>query len=193
MLQEETEVQTKPTSVHSVHFNSMITLTITSFLLAVLYTGIATWRKKQLPESISALVYELPRQWQWVWIVWMWAVSFTACIPLIDVLGEGLDVLGFITIAALVWCGGMPIYMKDSEHEHTVIAIGAGIASQACVLFICPWWLFAWLLYGWMCLDAFIIVNACEQKRWYEEKGVLVAECICALTLYGSIVTQLLT
>jgi hypothetical protein len=81
----------------------MIYLTIASILLVISFLEVATWRRK-LPERISALVYALPKRWRWVWIVWMWVVAITTCIPLISVLGDGLDVLGFVTLACLVWC-----------------------------------------------------------------------------------------
>lgn len=35
------------------------------------------WRRMPGPDSISAMVYELPRGWQWLWIVWMWVVSLS--------------------------------------------------------------------------------------------------------------------
>ena len=59
---------------------------ILSLLMVALGIGAATWKLGELPESISALVYVLPRQggWRWLWSGWLWAVSLTVGIPLHD-------------------------------------------------------------------------------------------------------------
>ena len=47
----------------------MTWLVVTSILLSVLGIGLATWQRKTLPDSVSALVYDLPKGRQWVWTV----------------------------------------------------------------------------------------------------------------------------
>ena len=49
----------------------MTTLVIISVLLSVLGIGLATWNNKELPESMSALVYDLPKRQQWLWTLWI--------------------------------------------------------------------------------------------------------------------------
>lgn len=45
----------------------MITLILVAILLAVLYVGIAIWVTKEIPESVSAMVYVLPDGgWRWL-------------------------------------------------------------------------------------------------------------------------------
>lgn len=177
----------------------MMYMVIISVLLSVAYTGAVIWKRKKLPESISALVYSLPNKWQWTWIVWMWVVAITTCIPLISVLGDGLDVLGFVTLACLVWCGGMPISNKDVTLPHCVAGIGAGIVSQVCVAVICPWWLLAWIVMAGIIgvvaffKSAFALINDSEEVPVIlDGKGVLLAEIICYVTMIGSNITCLI-
>ena len=43
-----------------------------SISLVVLYVGTTIWIKKELPDSISAMVYDLPEGgWRWLWTVWL--------------------------------------------------------------------------------------------------------------------------
>ena len=187
----------------------MTYLVLVSILLAVLYVGTAIWRRWRdtdvsasfserlntaLPDSISALVYELPRPWQWLWILWIWSVSLLACIPLISAMPDDWRILAFATLACLMLCGAMPV--SDSHvnrRAHNVFGILGGILSQVCVLPIGPWWLLAWLL--------FAAVYACDAlpsqngrmypSRWYDGKGVLLAEMICTVTVCGSLLVRL--
>lgn len=187
----------------------MTYLVLASILLAVLFVGTVIWRRWRdtdasasfsgrlntaLPDSISALVYELPRPWQWLWIVWIWSVSLLACIPLIEVLPDDVKVLGFATIVCLMLCGAMPI--SDSHvnrRAHNVFGILGGILSQACVLLQCPLYLLAWLLFAAVCAcDALPSQNGrIYPSRWYDGKGVLLAEMICAVTVFGSLLVRL--
>lgn len=78
-----------------------------SILLVALYVGAATWKERELPESISAMVYLLPEGgWRWLWSVWLWIVSLLATIPVISILDtRNMAYLGFFTLACLVFVG----------------------------------------------------------------------------------------
>lgn len=187
----------------------MTYLVLASILLTVLYVGTAIWRRWRdtdasasfserlnaaLPDSISALVYELPRPWQWLWIVWIWSVSLLACIPLTGAMPDDWSILAFATLACLMLCGAMPI--SDSHvnrRTHNVFGILGGILSQACVLRISPWWLLAWLafvaVYGYDLLPS--QSGRIYPSRWYDGKGVLLAEMICAATVFGSLLVRI--
>jgi hypothetical protein len=91
-------------------------------------------------------------------------------------------------------CGAMPI--SDSHvnrRAHNVFGILGGILSQVCVLLQCPLYLLAWLL--------FAAVYACDAlpsqngriypSRWYDGKGVFLAEMICAVTVFGSLLVRI--
>ncbi len=172
----------------------MVTMLTISILLAALYVGAATWNRKELPDSVSAMVYDLPRSGQWLWIMWMWAVSLLTCIPLIDALPDGARVLGFATFASLMLCGAMPISDSTTNRRaHNAFGILGGVFSQACVAVISPWWLTAWLLfvaiYGYDLLPS--QNGRIYPSRWYDDKGIFLAEMICAVAVFGSLLTRL--
>lgn len=173
-------------------------LTITSLLLTASFVGVVSWRAKKLPESISALVYALPEKWQWTWIAWMLAVSFTTMIPVIEVLSlKGAEVLGFVTLACLVFVSVMPL--TQEKEMHYPLAVIAGIVSQMCVAMICPWWLLAWIVMAGIIgvvaffKSAFALINDSEEVPVIlDGKGVLLAEIICYVTMIGSNITCLI-
>lgn len=187
----------------------MTYLVLASILLTVLFVGTVVWRRwrdtdvsenfserlnEALPDSISAMVYELPRGWQWLWIVWMWAVSLLTCIPLIEVLPDDVKVLGFATLAYLMLCGAMPISDKAvSRRAHNVFGILGGVLSQVCVAILTPCWLLAWIafvaVYGYDLLPS--QNGRIYPSRWYDGKGVFLAEMICAVTACGSLLARL--
>lgn len=189
----------------------MTYLVLASILLTALFVGAVIWRRwcntdasasfserlnTALPDSISALVYELPRPWQWLWIVWMWVVSLLACIPLIEVLPDDVKVLGFATIVCLMLCGAMPI--SDSHvnrRAHNVFGILGGVLSQVCVAILTPCWLLAWIafvaVYGYDLLPS--QNGRIYPSRWYDGKGVFLAEMICAVTVFGSLLVRLVS
>lgn len=155
-------------------------------------------RTRKLPESISALVYALPKKWQWVWIVWMLAVSFTTMIPVIEVLSlKDAEVLGFVTLTSLVFVSVMPL--TQEKKMHCPLAVIAGIASQMCVVLICPWWLLLWIVMAGIIgvvaffKSAFALINDSEEVPVIlDGKGVLLAEGICYVTMIGSVLTKLI-
>ena len=171
----------------------MIYLIIASVLLVVSYVGITIWGLKGLPDSISAMVYVLPRQGQWVWIVWMWVASLCVCIPLIGVMPDTLRFMGFITLACLMLCGAMPISSSTTNKKwHDWLGIAGGILSQVCVAFISPWWLTAWMLWPFLMGSTIIQPEGGDMRRLFKGKGVFVAEMICFLVLTGALVEYFL-
>jgi hypothetical protein len=185
----------------------MTYLVLASILLAVLYVGAAIWRRWRdadastsfserlntaLPDSISALVYELPRPWQWLWIVWIWSVSLLACIPLIEVMSGGLEGLAFLTLASLFFCGAMPLVKDEKNVAHYIFGASAGVLSQVCVAILTPCWLLAWTaLVAVYAYDLLPSQNGrIYPSRWYDGKGVFLAEMICSITVYGSLLVR---
>ena len=168
-------------------------MTIASVLLTVLFAGTVAWRRRGLPESISAMVYDLPRPWQWLWTVWIWAVSLTACIPLIEAVPDGARPLGFLTLTCLMFVGAMPLLDVSNRFWHYALAIVAGVVSQVCVVTVSPWWMLAWLLFAAIyARDALPSQNGRNYpSRWYDGKGVLLAEMISATTVFGSLLVRI--
>lgn len=164
----------------------MTLLLIISILFVAAYLVVAIWRMKALPDSISALVYALPSKWQWVWTLWLWAVSLLMCIPLIDVLPETWKFLGFLTLACLGFVGAMPIIYKEHKKAHDILGVLAGILSQVCVFIISPWWLLVWFLWPFLMGSTIVQPEGGDMRELFKGKGVFVAEVICMITLAGA-------
>ena len=167
----------------------MMCLLITAILLVVLYAGITIWGLKGLPDSISAMVYVLPRQGQWLWIVWMWVVSLCVCIPMIGALPDAWKILGFVTLGCLCFCGVMPISSSTTNKKwHDALGIAGGILSQVCVAIISPWWLSVWVLWPFLMGSTVIQPVDGDMRKLFKGKGVFVAEVICLLTAAGALI-----
>ena len=167
----------------------MIASLIASFLLVVLYCGAAVWKARRLPESISAIVFDLSGRWRWTWGAWLWAVTFLVGIPTVDILAkEGAEGAAFAMMASLVFTGCIPLFDKDNRRAHYILAVCGGVMSQVCTLLICPQWLWMWLL--------MVVIPMADRMWWHQSvpvwmwrKGVLFAEAICYSTLTGADLT----
>ena len=141
-----------------------------SLLMAVLYVGAAIIIKKELPVSISSMVYILPKGgWRWLWTVWIWLTGLLLIVPLMDALPDDWKFLAFLTIGCLMFCGAMPIFIEENHKWHNIFGIAAGVLSQGCVAIINPWYLVLWIL----------ILSA----LWMKNKTTFISEVICFLTL----------
>ena len=166
----------------------MATSVLISVLLSALGVGLATWKKRELPDSLSALVYDLPTKQQWLWTLWMWAMAVTVGIPLIDCMdGSMFQFLAFMTMVSMVFCGAIPIVKNERNTVHYGLAIVAGVSSQLCVVIIEPLWLLVLPV-----VLAFVAVAALVQKPWAEwlwqrinGKGIMLSEAVCAMSLFG--------
>lgn len=171
----------------------MTTLVIISMLLAVTGVGVAIYKNKELPESMSALVYSLKKRHRWLWSVWVWSMAFTAGIPMIDALGGTwwLGLTGFVTTGCLGVVGAMPLIAGKANLPHYLLAILGGILSQICVILINPLALHVWLLF------LVLIDLSLTDKEWsrklrkpIEGKGTLIVEAFCALAVYAALLSN---
>ena len=163
----------------------MICLLIISILLVTSFVGVAIWRAKALPESISSLVYVFKHKW--LWTVWLWAVSFLTCMPAITALGRiGMGFLGFGTLACLLFCGAMPLFLKDNTTAHWVSGTAGCVLSQLSVWFIGYDWLSAWMLFVFLMLSVYVQPEG-SLGRAMKGRGVLVAECVCYISYEGAL------
>ena len=161
---------------------------IASVLLAVSFVGIAIWRKRVMPESISSLVYVF--RWKWMWTVWLTIVGILTCAPAIEVLDRiGMGFLGFATLACLAFCAAMPIFVEEQKQWHDILGISSGVLSQLCVLMISPWWLLSWLLLVFLAIHVYMNPDG-KVAKVVSHKGVFIAECICYVSLEGSLVSE---
>lgn len=173
----------------------MITLFIIAILLMVLYIGITIWKKKELPKSISHMVYDLPKGgWRWLWTIWLWSVVICVAPSLIEALsGSSFQFVGFLTIASLLFIGAMPLFDTDHLKWHNALAITGGIGSQICTILICPWWMLLWVIMIVFMGGAFCAFN--DNKgcyRFIDGKGIFITEILCSTTVIAAIITHFL-
>lgn len=167
----------------------MMTGLIVAILMAVLYVGAAIKVRGELPASLSALVYVLPEGgWRWLWTVWIWLTGLLIVGPLLEVLPECWEFLGALMVASLMFCGAMPLFVRELNRWHNGLGVAVGVLSQLCVLIVSPWWLMVWLL---MAAVAIGLIAFPHQCRWTDGKGVMIAEMVCTVTVCGSLLVRL--
>lgn len=169
----------------------MIYSLLISCLLVILYVGVTIWRHKQLPESISSLVYNLPKPWQWVWIVWMWAVTFTMAPAFIEAMPDNFRFLAFLTIACLLFVGAMPLVKNERNTFHNILGIAAGVFSQVCVAIMYLDWIAFWGFFLFLAGSSYIQPEG-WMGRTVDGKNVLLSELCCFITVIGAILIILL-
>ena len=165
----------------------MTALAIISAAIALAFVLTAIARIHEVPDSISALVYTC--RWRWSWTMWLWAVALTLAAPLIESLHERHAYAGFLTAASLLMVGAMPLSGTDSRTVHNAVGVLAGVLSQLCVLLLSPLWLLWWSLMA----AAFVAWHDDTRIPMLAGKAVFLAEAVCALSLYGSLLTVVFT
>jgi len=165
----------------------MMTMLILSSVLAVLYTGTAIWRKNRLPDSVSAMVYDLPKAGQYLWTVWIWAVTLLLCPKLFEIVPENFEVLAHCFATSMMFIGAMPLVKGEQNKAHNVLGITAGIFSQICVFVIDPDWLSSWMLFVFLVGSIYV-----QPQGWLGKamkgKTIFVAEAVCWLSVMGSLI-----
>ena len=165
----------------------MMTMLIISAILAVLYTGTAIWRNRCLPDSISAMVYDLPKSGKYLWTVWLWTVTELICPPLFETIPEDYGVLAHCFVTCMMFTGAMPLVKGEKNKAHNALGITAGIFSQICVAIIDAQWLGLWALFVFIMGSVFVQPEG-ELGKAVKGKGVFVAEAVCWLSVMGSLI-----
>jgi hypothetical protein len=153
----------------------MTTLTIISIILALSGIALYAYANRELPESISDMVYDIEKPW--VWTLWVVLMAFTAMIPMMDAMTEKWRFISFLTMACLLFVAVWPLVMKEKRTSHYVLAIVGAILSQVCVALVSPWWLLTWFAY---------VPLTASIWQWTTGKGVLFAEMIAMVCVWGS-------
>ena len=154
----------------------MVTMLTLSFLLVASFLGAAIWRAKSLPESISALVYDLPKKRQWVWSAWLVMVSALLFVPLTDACGG----LGWATEVCLMGTALTPLVKPDARKWHYVLAYTVGILSQVCVAVTCIDCLSVWMAFVFVMLSVYVQPDG-KLAKAVEHKEAFVAEFVATV------------
>lgn len=157
---------------------------ILSILLVVSFTGITIWRTRQVPDSMSAMVYAWKGSWRWLWSVWLWAVALSLAPALIEAMPYGLQFVAFLTIACLAFTGAMPLFMEEQQTAHNILGVLSGVLSQLCVLVISPSCLLLWVLFAVL----FVWHTKGHNESWSSWRcGTFASEVTCFATLVLSL------
>ena len=163
----------------------MTWLVLTSLFLAV--GGMVLMSRGGVPESVSGLVYNLSERMRWAWSGWLVAVALTLMVPLMSALSD-VAWLGWLTVVCLIGAAVTPVFNRDTRTMHNICGVAAGILSQVCVACLCPWWLTVWLIWIPLVAGTMGALNDAEEMpRVLDGYGVLAAEVMCAVSLYGAL------
>ena len=187
------EVTSASPSESGYNDDGMIIATLTiSALLVVLYLGAAIWVKRGLPDSISAMVHDLPKGWKWVWAVWLALVTLTLAPALTtSIQSEWRSLAAYLCIVCLAMTAALPLVPGEHNTAHYTCGIASGVFSQLCVAYISKLWLLVWIVVIVLFIDS--VTLASHKERWYEKPAVLVIECLCTLSVFGALFTYILT
>ena len=166
----------------------MVTMLFISILLVVLYVGATIWRKRELPESVSALVHDLSKPWKWVWSLWLALVTLFLSPALTHAVSAAMDsLLVGAMIVSLAMTAAMPLLPRYANRAHYACSIIAGIISQALVWVMAPYWLYLW---GMLSVLLFLVISGVP--KCLIKAKVLILEAVCCLTFYGALFTKII-
>ena len=161
-----------------------LALIIISVVIALSYVVGVIWKKRELPCSLSAMVFELKGNAKWLWTLWIWAVGALAMIPMIEALdGKDLGIVGLVTLVLVYLVGAWPLFDEGHRTLHNVLGVSAGILSQLCVILVSPLCMLSWSLFALIMAVGYVFPNV---VRWCDGKVVFISEMLCLVPLWMS-------
>lgn len=148
-------------------------MTYLSLLLAL--TGMVGYLcyVRSVPDSISAMVYGLPRRLQWLWSAWLIAVGLLLLIPMWERLEDRLCCFAFLAFMFLTGAALTPLVNRETSDWHDWFGVSTGLMYQCVVAIINPVCLLLWASY-----------LAALPLPFMRSRLVLVSELCCAMSLY---------
>ena len=165
----------------------MIILLLIASILALAYLSFIIYKRKNIPNSISATVYDLDKKYQWCWSAWLSIIGLLLFAPLVDATEE----FGWLTIVCLIGCALTPLINSELEKWHTILGVLSGIISQICVLFINYYFLLVWIIFILIKGNSLIRPNSHISKH-VNNKYVFISEVICVISTIGALFTYFL-
>lgn len=143
---------------------------IISFIILISYI-LLVCMKWGVPNSISQTFFSIENKWIFSVVIIMSFLLLLA--PLMNVLSEDYQWMGFLMVSGGVLIGLAPNLLDEVEEMvHMVGATVMGVASQIIVILLEPWLMLIWIM--WLVL-------------MWNEKRVFWAEVIGGITLYLSL------
>ncbi len=143
------------------------------FLIIFLYCIIVIIHDREIPNSISQIVYSLSEKWKWTFTIVMFIVGFMIVPQLIEVIQNPLyKFLGFFTVLGILGVGADPLVKGEHNIVHYLSAIIMGISSQIIVYMNIPQLLYLWIPY--------ILYTLYESNA---DKNMFLAEIVMLISL----------
>lgn len=143
------------------------------FLIIFLYCIIVIIHDREIPNSISQIVYSLSEKWKWTFTIVMFIVGFMVVPQLIEVIQNPLyKFLGFFTVLGILGVGADPLVKGEHNIVHYLSAIIMGISSQIIVYMNIPQLLYLWIPY--------ILYTLYESNA---DKNMFLAEIVMLISL----------
>ena len=143
------------------------------FLIIFLYCIIVIIHDREIPNSISQIVYSLSEKWKWTFTIVLFIVGFMIVPQLIEVIQNPLyKFLGFFTVLGILGVGADPLVKGEHNIVHYLSAIIMGISSQIIVYMNIPQLLYLWIPY--------ILYTLYESNA---DKNMFLAEIVMLISL----------
>ena len=143
--------------------NTYFVLTTIAMAVLTIYTAVLCLTNKQIPPSLSASVFYLPRAGAIIWMAVIATIVFTLAPVLLAVSKPSTQFLAFISCAGLLFVGGCPL-VKDKTDTTYKIHMAGAITSAVCanlLIMTNHWWMmFLWI--PWL----FWFVWVTKDRRW---------------------------
>ena len=123
----------------------------------------------KIPDSISAMVYDM--KYPWMWTIFIWTLAFIGLFNMLPC-NELYESIAFLSCGCLGLLGAAPLIKGEKNIAHYILAIIAGILSQVWVLLENPKSLIVWILFPILML----IPN-------FRQKWCFIVEIICLISL----------
>ena len=143
--------------------NTYFILTTIAMAVLTIYTAALCLAERQIPPSLSASVFYLPRAGAIIWLAVISIVVFCLAPVLLAVSRPATQFLAFISCAGLLFVGGCPLVKDKTDLTYKIHIAGAVTCAVAANLLIITnrWWLmFLWI--PWL----FWFIWVTKDRRW---------------------------
>lgn len=156
---------------------------IIAFLILSAYTIAVCCANKEIPSSLSASVFYMPKWGKLIWVVVIAAVVFLVAPAMIDCAGEKWQFLAFLACAGLIFVAGAPLIKDKTDIAYKVHCGGAilcAVSAQVLVAIIQPLLLITWAF--WLFTWTFFRI---DRGGWRTQ--VFWAEMVCFTTTFAMV------
>ena len=168
--------------------NIQLILVTISLVILTAYTILMCVNNHQVPDSLSASVFFLPRPGAWLWTAVIASVVFTLAPVIISTAREGFQFLAFLACAGLLFVAGCPLVKDKGDmayRVHCASAVVCAVSAMTLVALSCPW-----LMLGWLPWLAMFLWLTRRHRDWRTQ--IFWAEMTCFLITYAYVYIRIL-